>query len=180
MAALTKVPAVDPPAKLDSPSSMPVPTGEASGSPLVEDWRTFHGGLRAAALKASESGAPLSLLMLDLRRLARSAGGGPGEPDERRLAEIVRISSAACPAQSIATRYASVRLIVVLPGSSLVDAAATARHLRAVLSEDVEGAPSDQAGDPGATIGVAEYHDGEPLCHLLQRAADGLDSDDLL
>lgn len=179
MAALPTVPAANPPAEPDAPSSTPLSSDEALGSSLVEDWRTFHGGLRRAAMEASESGTPLCVLMLDLLRIAKATDRLAGKSDDHDLAELADTLRAGCPAQSIATRYASVRFVVVLPGSSLADAAATGEQLCAVLT-DGDGSTAVPPAEPlHGTIGVAQYRDGEPLCHLLQRAADELDFDRL-
>jgi hypothetical protein len=158
-------------ARLRSPAVAP-----RASDPPVADWRGFHDALRHAALAATQSGGPLSLLLLELAGQAR---GGPATGDERDLdpgaAMVGRIDALAgeiateLGATSALARYAEQRLAVIMTGTDLGDAIERAERIGRSLS-------SSSAGEPALpAIGVAQFRDDEPLGHLIERATEALD-----
>jgi diguanylate cyclase (GGDEF)-like protein len=152
-------------------------TGEVchSRDPLtgVSSWKAFHTALRAAAMEATHDQRPLALLILDLDRfVAVNDRVGPTVGD-RLLKGVADLLCETCPAPAAAARYGDDQFIVILPAMRVADAVVIGDRLRVALaSRDLgAGAPTDGMT---ASIGVALYRDGEPLCHFVQRAADAL------
>lgn len=151
--------------------------GETSGAPsLVEhageamvDWHGFHVALRRAALAATQSGAPLSLLMLDL------VPAGPEQPAPDRapvtrpieaLADVV--ATELDPANALA-RYGEERLAVILTGVDLGSAISQAERIgRSIAPQGRDPVPV------GTVIGVAQFRDDESLGHLIERVTDAV------
>jgi hypothetical protein len=132
----------------------------------ISDWRGFHDALRRAALAATQSGAPLSLLLLE--------PAGPGRerrPDDARgrLEALAGIIAAEAGKGSALARYAEERLAVIMLETELGDAVVRAQRIgRSLCLADV-------AALARPAIGVAQFRDDEALGHLIERAEDALD-----
>lgn len=84
-----------------------------NANPAITDWRGFHDGLRRAAQAASQTGAPLSLLMLEW--IAIDDGRAPKETWQVELANAI---AGEIDARTVVARYAEARLAPIseLPG----------------------------------------------------------------
>ena len=135
--------------------------------PIVIDWHGFHIALRRAALAATQSGAPLSLLMMDL-----AAGGDEpacDHPGGRRIEALVGVVATELDPTNALARYGDERLAVILMGVDLGKAIAEAERIGRRI------APSDHGRPPaGAVIGVAQFRDDESLGHLIERVTDAV------
>lgn len=148
-------------------SSAPSPAGRA-GLAMV-DWHGFHVALRRAALAATQSGAPLSLLMLDLAPDGpeqAAPGRAPVTRPIEALADVV--ATELDPANALA-RYGEERLAVILTGVDLGKAIAEAERIgRSVAPQGHDRVPV------GTVIGVAQFRDDESLGHLIERVTDAV------
>jgi hypothetical protein len=136
----------------------------------VADWRGFHVALRRAALAATQSGRPLSLLLLEL---AGHAGAGPDSDPGAAVVSPVDMLAGAIASElgeaGALARYAEQRLAVIMTGADLGDAIRRAERIGRSL-------PSSAAGKPALpAIGVAQFRDDEALGHLIERATEALE-----
>jgi GGDEF domain-containing protein len=137
------------------------------------EWRGFHTELQRAAIAATQTGAPLSLLMLELVSsdpIGESPGSGTAELSDR----LIGLVKAAIGARGCLARYAEGRLAVIMIDLDLEGAIGRAEHiarrLRARRREETRGA--SPALSPA--IGIAQFRDDESLGHLIQRTAAAL------
>jgi hypothetical protein len=138
------------------------------GDAALADWRGFHDALRRAALAATQSGAPLSLLLLepagpgrDPRPAAAAARG--------RIQTLAGMIAAEAGKGSALARYAEERLAVIMLETGLGDAVVRAERIGRSLCSGAADALARPA------IGVAQFRDDEALNHLIERAEDALD-----
>ena len=142
-------------------------------APRLMDWRGFHSELQRAAVAATQTGAPLSLLMLELVGSGRSGerrGAEPGTPIGG-LAGLVR---AAVGERGFLARYAAERLAVILIDTDLDAAIRRAESIARSLSAPRRGAAGEVGLEASPAIGIAQFRDDESLGHLIQRTADAL------
>jgi GGDEF domain-containing protein len=159
--------------RLSEPRSRsPVREHGASG-PAVTDWREFHTELRGAALAATQTGAPLSLLMLEPGGLCRSARQGGADPAAERICALADLIGSAVGGRGALARYAEERLAVIMRETDLRGAIAGAER----IGQSLAGLGSGADGELGVSvpaIGVAQFDDDESLGDLIQRAAEAL------
>jgi GGDEF domain-containing protein len=141
--------------------------GQHESDAAVADWRGFHDALRRAALAATRSGTPLSLLLLE------PAGPGedrrPADAPRARIQTLAGMIAAEAGKGSALARYAEQRLAVIMRETGLGDAIVRAERIgRSLCSDD-----ADTLARPA--IGVAQFRDDEALGHLIERAEDALD-----
>ncbi|MGH6898161.1 MAG: diguanylate cyclase domain-containing protein [Geminicoccaceae bacterium] len=145
----------------------------AGAGPLME-WRGFHTELQKAAIAATQTGAPLSLLMLELV--------GSGRNGEPRGAEITALLTAglagrvkaAVGARACLARYAEARLAVILIDTDLDAAIGHAEGIARRLCAHRGGAARGVGPELSPAIGIAQFRDDESLGHLIQRTAAAL------
>jgi hypothetical protein len=145
----------------------PAPAPRASDA-AITDWRGFHDALRGAALAATQTGAPLSLLLVEPagpgrdRRPDGAARGG-------RFQALAGMIAAEAGKGSALARYAEERLAVIMLETGLGDAVVRAERIgRSLCSGSADGLARP-------AIGVAQFRDDEALGHLIERAEDALD-----
>jgi hypothetical protein len=140
--------------------------GQHESDAAVADWRGFHDALRRAALAATRSGAPLSLLLLE------PAGPGqarrPAEAARARIQALDGMIAAEAGKGSALARYAEERMAVIMLETGLGDAVVRAERIGRSLCSGA-GALARPA------IGVAQFRDDEALGHLIERAENALD-----
>jgi GGDEF domain-containing protein len=143
--------------------------GGGYAGPLME-WRGFHTELQKAAVAATQTGAPLSLLMLEFVSSARNSeprGGEIGATPSDRLAGLVK---AAIGASGCLARYAEGRLAAILIDTDLDGAIGRAEQIARRLGARRRGAGAELS----PAIGIAQFCDDESLGHLIQRTAAAL------
>jgi GGDEF domain-containing protein len=142
--------------------------------PLVE-WRGFHTELQKAAVAATQTGAPLSLLMLELvspERISEPRGSRIADELTGRLARLVK---AAIGARGCLARYAEGRLAAILIDTDLDGAIGRAEHIARRLGARRRGAARGMGPALSPAIGIAQFRDDESLGHLIQRTAAALE-----
>jgi hypothetical protein len=136
-------------------------TGSA---PRLMDWRGFHSELQRAAVAATQTTAPLSLLMVEL--------AGPGsEIATAPMAALARIIEATVGERALLARYSEGRIAVILVGADLGEAIERAERIKHQLALPRHAVGGREAW---AAIGVAQFQDDESLGHLIQRTAGAL------
>jgi diguanylate cyclase (GGDEF)-like protein len=143
-------------------------------APTVTGWRGFHSELRRAAMAATESGAPLALLILELAGLPRiRARHGPTAAGAlvRALAGLLE---AELGAPGALARYADDRLCIILPRTDLAAALARAERIGRILTLERAGADARIDLDLEPALGVAQFADDEALGQLIERALQAL------
>ncbi|MGH6902007.1 MAG: diguanylate cyclase domain-containing protein [Geminicoccaceae bacterium] len=137
--------------------------------PLME-WRGFHTKLQRAAVAATQTGAPLSLLMLELGssdRISEPRGCESAAELTDRLTGLVK---AAIGARGCLARYAEARLAAILIDTDLDGAIGRAEHIARRLGARRRGAGAELS----PAIGIAQFREDESLGHLIQRTAAAL------
>ena len=142
-----------------------------ASDPPVMGWRDFHSELQRAAAAAVQTGAPLSLLMVDLV--------GPGGPSESEggaepvgaLAGLIR---AAVGERGVLARYTEQQLAIIMIETDLGDALAGAERIGRGLSSQRYGPAGAATLEASPAIGIAQFKDDEPLGHLIQRVSAAL------
>jgi PleD family two-component response regulator len=139
---------------------------QRASDPPVIDWRGFHDALRRAALAATQSGAPLSLLLVE--PAGRDRDPRPADAARPPIQALAGMIAAEAGAGSALARYAEERLAVIMLETGLGDAIVRAERIGSLCSggADVLARPA---------IGVAQFRDDEALGHLIERAEDALD-----
>jgi Diguanylate cyclase, GGDEF domain len=140
--------------------------------PPVTDWRGFHSELRGAALAATQTGAPLSLLMLEPGGRCRALEGG-AELAAEWIGGLAGLIRSAVGGRGALARYAEERLAVIMRETDLRGAIAGAERIGQSLTLP-GSATGGEFGCSAPAIGVAQYHDDESLGDLIQRAAEAL------
>jgi GGDEF domain-containing protein len=156
----------------DAWSRLPAREQGASGL-AVTDWRGFHSELRGAALVATQTGAPLSLLMLEPGGCCRSALQGGAELAAEWMGGLAGLVRSAVGGRGALARYAEERLAVIMRETDLRGAIAGAERIGQSLTLP-GSATGGEFGCSAPAIGVAQYHDDESLGDLIQRAAEAL------
>jgi GGDEF domain-containing protein len=146
-----------------------IPTHEGASAP-VTDWRGFHDELRRAAVAATQTGAPLSLLMLQLTGIARQGGSAAMAERMQALAGLIR---GAVGERSALAHYAEARLALIMMETDLGDAVAGAERIGQSLACPSSGS-AGKIGLRVPAIGIAQFQDDESLGDLIQRAAGAL------
>jgi Diguanylate cyclase, GGDEF domain len=149
------------------PSGTPIPAlMEHSGvgsAPRLMDWRGFHSELQRAAVAATQTGAPLSLLMAELT--------APGSEIAAPIAALARVVEAVLGERALLARYSEGRIAVILSGTDLGEAIGRAERIAHRLASPRHAAVGPEIS---AAIGIAQFQDDESLGHLIQRAATAL------
>ena len=135
------------------------------------DWRDFHTELQRAAIRATQTGAPLSLLMLERQGSDRVAEPRGAEGPEAPMGTLAGVVSAAVGERGLLARYSEGRLAVILIDADLGNAERIAHQ----VSSPHCGAPGGAGLERRAAIGIAQFQDDESLGHLIQRTAEALD-----
>jgi GGDEF domain-containing protein len=141
---------------------------QCAGDAAVIDWRGFHDALRCAALAATQSGAPLSLLLLDPAGPDRAEQHLADSAMRARMQALDGMIAAEAGKGSALARYAGERLAVILLETGLSDAVVRAERIGRTLC-------SEAGSLARPAIGVAQFRDDEALGHLIERAEDALD-----
>jgi hypothetical protein len=147
---------------------LPLANEQAAGDPPVTDWRGFHDTLRRAAIAATQSGAPLSLLMLEPGASARDEPVADTEMADGRIDTLAGKIAAEVGEGSALARYAEQRMAVIMLETGLAEAVVHAER----IGQSLCSGEADEVVRPA--IGVAQFHDDESLGHLIERVADAL------
>jgi len=132
--------------------------------------RVFHDRLGAEVARAHRSGAPLSLVALDLdhfKRVNDTHGHQVGDDVLRELASRMREGARR---EDVTARVGGEEFAWLLPEADLDAAALAAERLRRRVADQ----PFPAAGRLTASIGVAALEVGEGPADLLRRADEGL------
>ena len=142
-------------------------------SPLI-DWRGFHTELQRAAITATETGAPLSLLMLEQMASDRVKQPCGSEVAAAAMGALAGALRAAVGERGLLARYSDGRLAAILIDTDLGEAVGRAERIARRVSSPRSGAAGRVDLEATTAIGVAQFQDDESLGHLIQRTAEAL------
>jgi diguanylate cyclase len=133
--------------------------------------RALEEFLRASQVSAMETGAPLSVFLIDIDRFRQfndSFGHGVGDQVLRLMATALRER---VREHDLPARFGGEELIAVLPGSDLTTCEAVAERIRRSVSECRITRRSTGELLPPITvsIGVAQFRPGESAAQLIER-----------
>jgi diguanylate cyclase (GGDEF)-like protein len=138
------------------------------------DWRGFHSELQRAAIAATQTGAPLSLLMVERvesNRVDQPRGSKVAATAVDTLAGAVR---AAVGQRGVLARYSEGRLAVILTDTDLGEAVGMAELIAHQVSSPSCRAAGRVDLETTAAIGIAQFEDDESLGHLIQWTTEAL------
>lgn len=142
----------------------------------LHNLRSFEIKLTAAIVSARRSGAPFSLLVLDLDRL-KSLNDVHGHLAGAEAVRLVgRVLAERLPAHACACRYGGDEFVVALPGFNARDASQVADDIRRTVHElaPVLAGTSFSAGALAVSIGVAGLHEsGAAVWQIADATATG-------
>jgi hypothetical protein len=136
-------------------------------APCLMDWRGFHSELQRAAVAATQTAAPLSLLMVELAGPCREIAAAP-------MAALARVVEAAVGESALLARYSEGRIAVILAGTDLGEAIGRAERIAHQLASPRHAAAGGVGPEASVAIGIAQFQDDESLGHLIQRTAGAL------
>lgn len=134
--------------------------------------KMFDFALREHAMEAMETGEPLSVLLLDIdhfKAFNDTYGHNVGDQVLKLLATVLRHT---CKGQDTPARYGGEEFGVILPRTTVHDAARLAESIRCRVAGKtvIHRKTGDQLGRVQVSIGVAGFVFGEPLRQLVERA----------
>ncbi|HEX2103931.1 MAG TPA: sensor domain-containing diguanylate cyclase [Solirubrobacteraceae bacterium] len=115
--------------------------------------RAWRDELPREIARAQRAATPLCIALLDV----------DGQPEERGLKELVAGWTAALRPGDRLARLDALRFAIMLPGCAASDACRVFERVRAVRPRGVQ-----------VSVGLTEWHDGEPPERLIHRADDAL------
>jgi diguanylate cyclase len=138
--------------------------------------RALEEFLRSAQIAAMETGAPLSILMIDIdhfKRFNDSHGHQVGDQVLRLVAKVLQDSVRDV---DLAARYGGEELIAALPGANLDVCADVAERLRRRISEArlTRRSTGREIGSVTVSIGVAQFRLAESAEAMIERCDRGL------
>jgi diguanylate cyclase (GGDEF)-like protein len=149
-------------------------TATTASNAFVMGWRDFHTELQRAAAAAVQTGAPLSLLMMELVIPEEIRERGGSLRSVRSVGTLAGLIKAAVGERGCLARYTEQQLAIIMIETGLSDALAGAERIGRSLSSRRYGRAGDAHLEVSLAIGIAQFRDDEPLGHLIQRASDAL------
>lgn len=147
---------------------------EAATDPLtgVANRKTFDDALMQAALKASEKGTSLCLLMIDVdhfKRFNDEYGHIVGDEVLKLVAQTLTMN---VKGGDLVARYGGEEFAVILPDTPLRGALSVAENIRSRFDGQSfkRKSTGKSIGNLTISLGTALYKSGEPLTALVQRA----------
>lgn len=131
--------------------------------------RSASEGLEAARARALRTGAPLSVLMLDLDHFKRINDRWGHADGDRVLVAVAGTLRSELRAGDTAARYGGEEFLAILPGSDAAQALEAAERIRASVAAQ-RTALSGAVVTVSVSIGVATLEGDEPAGRLLARA----------
>ena len=118
----------------------------------------FHRRLGEECARAARSGAPLSLVLIDLDHFKRVNDTHGHQVGDEVLREVARRLTACARRGDVAARVGGEELAWLLPDTALDEGLEAAERLRAAIADH----PFPVAGRQTASLGVAERGEGRP------------------
>lgn len=142
----------------------------------IANRKMFDFMLREAAIESVDSGEVLSLLFLDIdhfKRFNDNFGHAVGDQVLKLLAAVLKET---CKGQDTPARYGGEEFAVILPRTRIENAARLAETIRQRIASKpiVNRKTGEQLGRVQVSIGVADFHWGEPVRNLIERADKAL------
>ncbi|MCC9624714.1 GGDEF domain-containing protein [Thalassospira sp. MA62] len=142
----------------------------------IANRKAFDIKLRQDAMRAMESGKPLSLLLLDIdhfKSFNDNHGHQAGDQVIRLLAESLDNNVSG---QNTAARYGGEEFAIIMPNSGLGCAKQFANLVRHNIHTHkvVSKTSHEEIGSVTVSIGVATFRFGEPLTRFIERADQAL------
>jgi diguanylate cyclase len=147
---------------------------EAVTDPLtgLGNRKMFESIMRQRAVHAMENGEPLSLMMIDIdhfKRFNDDFGHVVGDQVLRLLSVVLQEN---IKGQDTAIRFGGEEFAIVLPQTASCDARKLADNIRTKVGAKklINRKTGETLRQMTVSIGVAEFHFGEPISKLLERA----------
>ncbi len=142
------------------------------GLTSIPNRKLFDAELRRAAMEAMEKGHDLSLLMLDIDYFKKFNDTHGHQVGDQVLKLLAATLTSCVKGQDTAARYGGEEFSVILPNTSLEDAAHVAEGIRHRISQKkvVNKSTGQDLGQITISIGAGKFEYGEPLGQLIKRA----------
>ena len=124
----------------------------------------------------NESGAPLSLLMIDIDHFKKFNDTYGHQLGDEVIKVVARLLKDGIKGRDAPARYGGEEFAVILPQTCLEDAATVAKHLCATLaSRELKSMRTGKSfGTVTVSIGAAEYRQKDSISQFVQRADEAL------
>ena len=142
----------------------------------IANRKVFDQRIGADIEEASQSHAPLVLLMLDIDHFKKFNDTLGSQTADQVLRLVARTLLGNVKGRDTAARYGIDEFAILLPGTSLKAGIQVAEILRhAIESKDITDKASNQKlGSITMSIGVAKYREGEDISAFIERAEGAL------
>jgi diguanylate cyclase (GGDEF)-like protein len=158
-----------------APAPLPMPHVDFPPICRLMDWRGFHSELQRAAIAATQTGAPLSLLMLEPVEAIRDDQPHGAEVVAAAVVGLAGAVRAAVGQRGVLARYSEGRLAVILIDTDLGEAVGRAERIAHQVSLPSCRAAGALDLETSAAIGIAQFQDDESLGQLIQWTAEALE-----
>ena len=138
--------------------------------------KCFDTELKMAAAEAMDKNAPLSLIMCDIDHFKTFNDTFGHQVGDQVLRLVARSLVEGIKGQDLAARFGGEEFIIILPHTQLTHAERVAEGLRKrIAAKDIiNQAKGEKLGRLTISLGVAEFHPGEPLYNLVERVDQAL------
>lgn len=142
----------------------------------IANRKRFDITLRNQAMKATDSGAPLCLILGDIDHFKKFNDTHGHQTGDQVLKFVASTLSQAVTANDLPARYGGEEFAVILPGTDIETAVGIAETIRlSVRGKRLRKKNTDEdMGNITLSLGISLYKLGEPLSSLIKRADDGL------
>ena len=134
----------------------------------------LRGRLKEEMERATHTGTPLSVLLIDLDQLDRINRTFGGELEELVLQIFAARVRAQCRRYDVFIRWGADEFVVLLPSTSPAQANATAEKIRAAIGDEPMEPRSGALLTQTVSVGAATWNGTETLQELLERAWGGV------
>jgi diguanylate cyclase len=151
---------------------------ESQVDPLTEvgNRKFFDREIEHAVAEASETGAPLTLLMIDIDHFKKFNDSYGHQVGDQVLRLVARTLVESLKGRDVIARYGGEEFVILLPQTKVVDAEKVANQLRATLSTKQlkRRSTNESLGVITVSIGAAEYAKGEHIDRFIERSDQSL------
>ncbi|MDJ0947647.1 MAG: diguanylate cyclase [Alphaproteobacteria bacterium] len=146
---------------------------EASTDPLtgIANRKEFEVQIKAMVKEAEEEGEPLTLLLADIDFFKSFNDNYGHSTGDQVLKLVARTIIERIKGRDLAARLGGEEFAVLLPDTKLQDAVVVGNHIRVAVGSRkiVVRSTGENLGSVAISLGVAQYHPGEPIQSFIER-----------
>jgi diguanylate cyclase len=138
----------------------------------IANRKFFEERMEGAAREAMETGAPLSLLFIDIDHFKRFNDTFGHQVGDQVLRLVAKTLIDCVKGRDTTARYGGEEFVIILPQTRIIDALRLAEQIRSTMMRHriVSKSSREEYGTITLSIGVGGYRPGEPIDEVLHRA----------